>query len=342
MQNQNWQSNFSPARPERKPYNLITGANGFIGSAVCRKMLSGGLLVKGTVRSQKGLLGLPHGVISVLTGSLGSDTQWDAVLQDVDTVIHAAGPAHRTGKTAKKNPADFHSVNVLGTECLARASVRAGVRRFIYLSSIGVNGEFTKGSPFTENDAPYPAGAYAVSKWEAEQALRKIAEDAGMDVVILRSPLVYGANAPGNFGRLMRLIKIGLPLPLGNIKNLRSFIYIGNLVDVISRCIEHPSAVGQVFLVSDGEDLSITDLIRLISREMGKSALLFSLPYAFLDITAKTFGRDEELKKLIGPMRIDISKLRNLLKWKPPWTMEEGIMETVKWIEIASPLRGPQ
>ncbi len=315
---------------KRKPYKLITGANGFIGSALCRKLLSDGLLVKGTVRSQKSLLNLPRGVIPIQTGDLGRDTQWGAALDDVDTVIHLAGMAHRINKAAKNDFTSFHNVNVLGTECLAKASARAGVRRFIFLSSIAVNGESTGEKPFTENDIPKPVGAYAVSKWNAEQTLRGTAENTGMEIVILRPPLVYGPNAPGNFFRLTRLIKKGIPFPLSKINNLRSFIYLGNLIDVISRCIEHPFVSEQIFLVSDGEDISPVDLIRLISRKMGKDVMFFSLPAVFLDILAKAFGKGEEFKKLTRQILIDSSKLRNLLNWKPPFTIEEGIRETVR------------
>ncbi|MCX5704142.1 MAG: GDP-mannose 4,6-dehydratase, partial [Candidatus Omnitrophica bacterium] len=194
----------------------------------------------------------------------------------------------------------------------------------------GVNGEFTDTKPFTEYDIPNPVGAYAVSKWEAEQALRKVAENTGMEVVILRPPLVYGPDAPGNFGRLIHLIQLGLPIPLGDIKNSRSFIYLGNLVDAIITCISHPLAAGETFLVSDGQDVSTPDLIKMIASAMNKKLVLFSLPPSILKGLCRIMGKAEELEKLTGTLLVDSSKIRNMLGWRPPFTLEEGIRETVK------------
>jgi nucleoside-diphosphate-sugar epimerase len=208
-------------------------------------------------------------------------------------------------------------------------AAKSGIRRFIFISSIGVNGEFNFRRSFTEKDEVHPANSYAISKWEAEQVLHEISRSCGMEVVILRPPMVYGPDAPGNFARLMCLIKVGIPLPLGNISNLRSFIYISNLVDAITVCFQHPKAAGETFLVSDGEDVSTPDLIKMIASSMNKKPVLFSLHSGILKALCKIVGKGEELEKLTGTLVVDSSKIRNLLGWKPPFTLKEGIRETV-------------
>ncbi|MDD5079051.1 MAG: SDR family oxidoreductase [Candidatus Omnitrophica bacterium] len=310
--------------------NLITGASGFIGLALCRKMLGDGMRVRGAVRKIEDASRLPQGVDIVQVEDVNESTDWQQALAGVDTVIHLAARVHIMNNSVVDPVEAFRKVNVLGTERLARMAAKAGVYRFIYLSSIGVNGEFTEKDPFTEECVPNPVGAYAVSKWEAEQSLQKVAENSGMKVVILRSPLVYGSDAPGNFGRLMHLIKARMPLPFGSIKNLRSFIYLGNLVDAITTCIAHPLAAGESFIVSDGQDVSTPDLIKMIACALNKKPVLFSLHPGILRALCKIAGKTEELEKLTGPLFVDSSKIRNLLGWKPPFTLEEGIKETIK------------
>lgn len=327
MQKQKWHSAFSL---KNRKYILVTGADGFIGSALCRKLLLEGKLVKGAVRSQKKLSILSNKVVAVQTGEIGKDTPWGTVLNNVDTVVHLAGIAHRTNKLTKNELSQYDRVNVIGTERLVKACVQIGVRRFIFISSIGVNGEFTGKKSFTEDDIPCPAGAYAVSKWKTEQVLHETAKNTNMEIVILRAPLVYGPNAPGNFKRLMYLIKIGVPLPLGNISSLRSFIYLGNLADIINTCITHPLAAGETFLVSDGQDVTTSNLIKMLACAMGKRVILFSVHLGILKTLCKIAGKAEELEKLTESLLVDSSKIRNLLGWKPPFTLEEGIRETVK------------
>lgn len=327
MQKQKWRSaSFSKINR----FTLVTGAGGFVGSALCEKLLSMGSLVKGTVRSQKKLSFFPAGVVVVQTGEIDGDTSWKVALSDVDVVIHLAGVAHKVNKRLKDDFPEYRRVNVIGTECLARACARAGVRRFIFLSSIGVNGEFTFKRSFSENDIPYPVGAYAISKYEAEQALRRVASDSGMEIVILRPPLVYGPNAPGNFSRFMSLIEREIPLPLGKINNLRSFLYLGNLTDAIVACINHPLAAGETFLVSDGQDVSTLEFMKMIASSMGKNPAFFFLHPIILKILTKIIGKADELEKLTGSLLVDSNKIRNLLDWKPPFSLEEGIKETVK------------
>ena len=327
MQKQKW---CSVSSSKNNKYTLVTGANGFVGSALCKKLFSCGKSVKGAVRFKKKLSSLQGKVVVVQTGAIDSYTSWGLILDDVDVVIHLAGMAHKTDKRAKGDLSEYRQVNVIGTERLASACAQEGVRRFIFVSSIGVNGERTDKKPFTENDISNPVSAYAVSKWEAERALFRVAEDTGMEVVILRLPLVYGPNAPGNFGKLMSLIKAGLPLPLGNINNLRSFLYIGNLVDAIMVCAQHPKAAGEIFMVSDGQDISTPDLIKMLANAMNKKPILFYLPLGVLKALCEIIGKSEELEKLAGSLVVDSSKIRNLLGWRAPFTLEEGIRETVK------------
>ncbi|MBF0123485.1 MAG: SDR family oxidoreductase [Candidatus Omnitrophica bacterium] len=326
MQKQEWRS---VSCLENNKSVLVTGASGFLGQALCRKLLASGIRVKGAVRSSEKLSSLPEGAIAVQVGEISGDTSWDAALEGIGAVVHLAGIAHRTDKRAQ-DLCEYRRVNVLGTECLARACARAGVRRVVFLSSIGVNGDSTGKGPFSENDIPSPVGAYALSKWEAEQALRRVARDTGLEVVILRPPLVYGPKAPGNFARLMSLIKRGMPLPLGRVSNTRSFIYIENLMDAVLSCLEHPQASGQTFLLSDGEDLSTPDLIRKIAAAMNKKAILFSLPLGILKALGILAGQREAMEKLTGSLRVDSRKIRHLLGWSPPFTLKEGIAEAVR------------
>jgi nucleoside-diphosphate-sugar epimerase len=198
------------------------------------------------------------------------------------------------------------------------------VKRFLFISSIGVNGNINT-RPFTEDDEPNPAEPYALSKWEAEQGLWEIQRETGMEVVIIRPPLVYGPNAPGNFGSLMRWVEKGLPLPLGAIDNQRSLVALDNLVDLIITCIDHPAAANQVFLAGDGEDLSTTELLRGVARAMGKSAHLIPVPPSLLMLGATLLGKKAVAQRLLGSLQVDISKARRLLGWQPPVSVEEGL-----------------
>jgi len=308
---------------------LITGANGFIGRNLCVFLKEKGYFVRGAVRNNvRDVSGIDE---YIQVGDINESTDWQQALVGVDTVIHLAARVHIIKESVVDSLEAFRKVNVWGTERLARMAAQAGVRRFVFISSIGINGEVTFERPFTENDIPCPVSAYAVSKWEAEQKLWQVSKDTGLEVVILRSPLVYGPGAPGNFGRLIHLIQFGLPIPLGDIKNSRSFIYLGNLVDAIVTCITHPLAAGETFLVSDCADVSTPDLIKMIACAMNKKPVLFSLHPSILKALCKIVGKDEELEKLTGTLLVDSSKIRNLLGWKAPFTMEEGIRETVKY-----------
>jgi nucleoside-diphosphate-sugar epimerase len=227
--------------------------------------------------------------------------------------------------------AEYRKVNVEGTRNLALQAAKAGVKRFIFMSSIKVNGESTRsGHPFTVDAPPAPDDPYGISKWEAEQALQHVVEQTGLQAVIIRPPLVYGPGVGANFRRLMDLSGSGLPLPLGSIKNLRSLVYVGNLCDLISKCLVHPAAIGQTFLVSDDRDISVPDLLLLLSVALHKKVRLVPMPVGILKLAGYLTGRTAEVERLCCSLQVDISKTKELLGWTPPFTIEQGILETVK------------
>lgn len=313
---------------------LVTGANGFVGRALCPVLEAHGHQVVRVTRSHApsesvGSAGRNDGKLMVL-GDIEGSTDWGAALGGVTDIVHLAAHVHSLRDAA--GSAAYHAVNVQGTERLARMAAQSGVRRFVFLSSIKVNGERTsKGMPFKEIDQPRPSDAYAQSKWEAEQRLRSVAAETGLEVAILRPPLVYGAGVKANLLRLMHWIDKGFPLPLGLVNNRRSLLYLGNLVDAIMVCLSSPQAVGKTFLVSDGEDVSTPDLIRLISRELGRSPVLFPLPLFSLRAVGALAGKRQEVARLEESLEVDSSLIRQDLGWKPPYSLQEGIEETVRW-----------
>ena len=225
----------------------------------------------------------------------------------------------------------FRKVNTEGTSQLARMAADAGVKRLVFLSTVKVNGEKTEKHPFTEEHTPQPQDPYAISKFEAEQALHNISDATGLEMVILRPPLVYGQSVKANFLRLLDMVNKNIPLPLSMVNNKRSMIYIGNLVDAIIRCIEHPDAVNKTFLVSDGQDISTPDLIRMIAGAMGKKARLFPCPAPLLKMIGNVAGKSDEIERLTGSLQIDSAKIRRELSWTPPFTMEQGLRMTADW-----------
>ncbi|VXC80931.1 SDR family oxidoreductase [Pseudomonas sp. 9Ag] len=299
---------------------LVTGAGGFIGRALCKAVLARGDEVLGLVRSETSSL---PGLQSINV-PLENTPQLANFLNGVECVVHLAGRAHKLADNVADPLAEFRAVNCNATLELVRQAVAAGVKRFIFISSIGVNGN-NNVRPFTASDQPNPAEPYALSKWEAEQGLWQVQEETGIELVIIRPPLVYGAHAPGNFGSLSRWVCKGVPLPLGAIHNKRSLVGIDNLVDLIIRCIDHPDAANQVFLAGDGEDLSTTELLRGVGRAMGKPARLIPVPAGLLQFGATLLGRKAMAQRLLGSLQVDISKTCELLDWKPPYTVEEGL-----------------
>ncbi len=268
-----------------------------------------------------------HGLPTVAVGDIHEATEWSAALNGCSTVVHLAARVHVMNERSSDPLREFRRTNVDGTLHLARQAARSGVRRFVFVSSIKVNGEATSaGHPFTAADAPAAGDAYGISKMEAEQGLPTIARDTGMEVVIVRPPLVYGPGVKANFASLMRAVQRGIPLPLGSVSNnRRSLVALDNLVDLLITCIHHPAAAGQTFLVSDGEDLSTTALIRRIGQAIGTPARLLPVPPALLELGAAVVGKRDMAQRLLGNLQVDITHTRTTLGWAPPISVDEGL-----------------
>lgn len=304
---------------------LITGATGFVGLSLVEHLrLANRFRLSFALR--KSASGEFPGAEVHHVASISKDTCWKGVIDDVDTVIHCAARVHVMNELAADPLSAFREVNVDGTLNLARQAARQGARRFIFISSIKVNGEATApGQPFRAGDQPAPQDPYGVSKLEAEQGLIQLAAETGMEVVVIRPPLVYGPGVKGNFASMVKLVDKGLPLPLGAIHNKRSLVGIDNLVDLIIRCIDHPAAANQVFLAGDGEDISTSELLRGVGKAMDRPARLIPVPAGVLQLGATVLGRKAMAQRLLGSLQVDISKTRELLDWKPPYTVEEGL-----------------
>ena len=311
----------------------ITGANGFIGKKLFETLIKSGKPIRGFVRST-----ITDNNKYVTAGDISSDINWKNLLIGYDCIIHCAGMAHNMKK--KDNLENYLAVNTKGTKHLAEYASKAGVKRFIFLSSIKVNGEKTSEGinvltnsnfkkKFSYNDIEAPEDSYGISKFEAEKELWKISAKTGLEVVVIRLPLVYGKGAKGNLARLIKLLATGLPLPFSLINNKRSLIGIDNLVDLIIRCVDHPSAAGKTFLVSDGEDLSTPDLIKQIAFAMGCKAKLFPFPVSLLKFFGYILGRKSEIERITGSLRVDSSHTRKMLNWSPPISVEEGIKRMI-------------
>lgn len=309
---------------------LVTGASGFVGAAVLQRLADEGQAARGAYRHD--VPPLPAGGQGVAVGDLGVAQDWSAALDGVDAVVHTAARVHVMQDAATDPLAEYRRVNVEGTLNLARQAAAAGVRRFVFLSSVKVNGETTRaGEPFTAAGAPAPQDAYGISKWEAEQALRDIAVHTGMAVVIVRPPLVYGPGVKANFAAMLHWLARGVPLPLGAVThNRRSLVALDNLVDLIVTCLDHPAAANQTFLVSDGEDLSTADLLKRMGLALDRPARLFPLPSALLWAGATMLGKQGVCQRLCGSLQVDISKTRQLLGWSPPVTVDEGLRRTAE------------
>ncbi len=309
---------------------LVTGANGFVGRALCKRLLIDGWQVRGTVRSSSQLDHLPTGVDGFKVGDVGPDTDWTEALLGVEAVVHLAARVHVMKDSASNPFSEYHKINLMGSERLARSAAEYGVKRFIFMSSVKVNGEENL-KAYKEGDAPAPRDSYGISKMRAENRLKEITAESQMDLVILRPPLVYGPSVKANFLELMKIVDRRMPLPLLNINNRRSFIYLGNLVDAILTCMKHPGAAGQTYFVSDDEAVSTTDLIRKVASALNKSPRLFYFPGILLFVMGRIIGKGPFVDRLIGSLTVDISKIRQELGWKPPFTMEYGLQKTAEW-----------
>ena len=302
---------------------LVTGATGFVGHALYEQLLKQERYkVTTALRSAVSF----NRSESHIVGEFSEATDWSAAVANQHVVIHVAARAHIMKDEEADPLADYRRVNVDGTLNLARQAAAAGVKRFIFISSIKVNGELTSvGHPFTSDDKPAPGDAYGISKYEAEQGLQNIAEESGMEVVIIRPPLVYGPQVKGNFASMINLVEKGFPLPLGSIHNQRSLVALDNLVDLIITCIDHPAAANQVFLAGDGQDLSTTELLRGVAKAAGKPLRLIPVPASLLMFAATLIGKKAMAQRLLGSLQVDSSKARDLLGWEPPITVEEGL-----------------
>jgi nucleoside-diphosphate-sugar epimerase len=308
---------------------LVTGANGFVGRQVCAELLRQGHSVRAAVRSANSTI---ENIEVVPVGTIDDKTDWINALRGVDVVIHLAARVHVMKDTVSDPLAEFLKVNLYGTSNLAQQAARAGVKRLVYVSSVKVNGEQTiETQRFAESDGSNPQDPYAVSKWQAERALRRIALETGLEIVIVRPPLVYGPGVKGNFISLLAAIDKGIPLPLAGAKNARSLVYVGNLADALIACATHPAAAGQTYLVSDGEDVSTAMLVEKIAAALGRNSRSFYFPPVLLRAAAALLGRTAQLDRLFGSLRVSDNKLRGELGWQPPYTLEQGLRATADW-----------
>lgn len=302
---------------------VVTGANGFIGRAVCQAAIDRGISVYATTRD-------PYlcavGITNVVVGALDTQTNWTRALSNVDVVIHLAARVHIMHERTSDPLSEFRRVNTDATRHLAQSAAAQGVKRIVYVSTIKVNGEETHhGQRYTETDSARPQDAYAISKWEAEQALQQVSIDTGLEVTIVRPPLVYGTDVKGNFAHMLRVVKLGLPLPLASVSNQRDLIYLGNFVDALLHCAHHPNAGGQTYLVSDGVAISTPELLRQIGYAMHVTPHLLPCPLSWLTWGGKLLGLSAQLDRLLGSLQIDSSKIRHQLGWQAPFTLEQGL-----------------
>lgn len=306
---------------------FVTGANGFVGRALIKYLLSAGHSVVAGLRNHSAEL--PDEVEQNIVGDfslLDDKNTLKVSLKNIDVVVHTAARVHVMKDRATDPLSEFRKVNTNATMIFARAAADAGIKRFIFLSSIKVNGESTpEGVAFSEEDVCNPTDPYALSKWEAEQGLMELADKTEMDVVVIRLPLIYGPGVKGNFASMIKLVNKGIPLPLRRVNNRRSLLALDNLVNFIIYCLEHPKAANQVFLLSDGKDVSIVQLIRCIAYIQGKSANLLPVPTSWINFLASLLGRRDVADRLLGSLSVNISKARSLLGWEPVVSMEQQL-----------------
>jgi nucleoside-diphosphate-sugar epimerase len=307
----------------------VTGANGFVGRALCIEALRRGLKVRGITRAPSTLA---DGVESVAVGNVDAETQWEQALAGCDVVIHLAARVHIMNDKSRDPLAEFRRVNTAGTIRLAQCATRVGVRRLVNVSSIGVNGPSTEGElEFTDQDVPDPHNPYSLSKWEAEQALQVIQLQGDLEVVTVRPPLIYGPGVGGNFLRLLGAVHRGIPLPLGLTRNFRDLLFVGNLTDFLLVCAKHPQANGNTYLVSDGTPVSTHTLLRGLARALEVPSRLFPVPPFLLQWVGNMTGHTAEFQRLLSSLRVDGSKVQRDLDWHPIYTLRQGLQATADW-----------
>jgi len=331
---------------------LITGATGFVAKSLYPFLASTGFHVRLAVREIQAARDMEREISAPASskhqktktidvrsiGTIDANTDWRSALSGVDVVIHLAARAHVMKDNASDVLSAFRTVNVGGSECLARQAAAAHIRRFVYVSSVKVNGEQTHDHPFNENDPPHPEDAYGLSKWEAEQVLWGVATHSSMEVVVLRPPLLYGPGVKGNFYTLMRAIARGVPIPIASVHNQRSLLYVGNLVNAILLCLDQPAAAGKTYLLADAVDLSSPDLARCIGDALGRQARLLPCPSALLKLAGAVAGRSAAMSRLLGSLQVDSGKIRRELGWRPCTEIAQGLAETARWYHRQSSL----
>ena len=309
---------------------LLTGANGFVGNSLCKRLLEENNNIIAPLRSPE-LLEKHKLLHSVKITGLQDDIDWSAMLNGVDVVVHLASRVHVMNELSDDPLVEFRKINVDATFNLARQAAKAGVKRFIYLSSIKVNGEVTfLNQPFTTKDQASPVDSYGISKFEAENSLLQLAASTKLEVVIIRPPLVYGPGVKANFLNMMKWLYKCIPLPFGAIHNKRSLVALDNLVDLILTCISHPAAANQIFLVSDGEDLSTTELLSRMAHSLRKQSFLLPIDQKILEFSFKLVGKKELAQRLCSSLQVDISQTKKLLNWVPPVSIDESMRETAE------------
>lgn len=311
---------------------LVTGSTGFIGRTLCAELRRRDYMVLAALHCQP-QEGLQRGLTdeTVVVGNIDAATDWSRALEGVDSIVHLAARVHIMRERVTDPLAAYRAINAFGTSHLARSAAAAGVRRLVFVSSIKVNGETTTDKPFTAYDQPGPMDAYAASKWEAETVLQQISRETGLEVVIVRPPLVYGPGVKGNYLRLLRMVKCGIPMPFGSCNNKRSFVYLDNMVDLLVLCLTHAQASSHTFLVSDDEDLSTAELVTRLARTMETKPRLISMPPEWLEAAAKLVGKPGIYERLCGSLQLDIHHTRQILQWSPPVLADEGIARTARW-----------
>ena len=310
---------------------FISGATGFIGSTLIKRLLQENVRIYAAVLDSEDSGHLPTEVKRVTVQPLSESCDYSASLHNVNIVIHLAARVHIMQKIATDSLQEFRKVNLYGTKRLAIQAAEAGVERLVFMSTIGVNGNSSGKKAFNESDDPNPHIPYSVSKLEAEICLRELSAKTGMEVVIVRAPLVYGPGIHGNFLFLLRCIAKGIPLPLASIHNRKSFLYVDNLADALVCCATHLQAAGQTYLVSDGEDVSTSKLIRQLAINLDRPARLFPFPQSLMRLVGKLIGKSTVVDRLLGSLVVDSRNIRRELGWQPPFTMEEGLAETAEW-----------
>jgi nucleoside-diphosphate-sugar epimerase len=313
---------------------LVTGAGGFVGGFTVSALLAAGWDVRGTARAIDGAGAVPMFAVADL-GDMGVD-DWLPILAGVDVVVHLAGRAHVLNEVAVDPLGEFRRVNTEGSKVLMRAAIDSGVKRLVFVSSIGVNGDVTDEKGFSEESAVAPHKDYAVSKYEAELALQELAEGSGIELVIVRPPLVYGVGVKGNFARLLELVAKGLPLPLGLTNNRRTLVAVENLASFLVCCAGHPRAAGEVFLVADNEGLSTGDLVRCLGKGMGRAPFLLPVPSGLALIVARVMGKNDLYRQLFGSLVVRNDKAKNVLGWAPVGSTRDGLVKVGEWFNYTT------